>query len=75
MGVGSNTAADLGTGQFVPTNDQSQCDGRRTYVLTLGYNDGVAGSAVQFATANFSIPAPGVVVLLGLAGLTGRRRR
>ena len=76
VGVGSNTATDVRIGQFVlSANDQSQFDGRRTYVITLGYNNGVAGSAVQFATANFSIPAPGAVALLGLAGLTGRRRR
>jgi hypothetical protein len=76
VGVGSNTATDVRIGQFVlSATDPSQLDGRRTYVVTLGYNNGVAGSAVQFATANFSIPAPGAVALLGLAGLAGRRRR
>ena len=43
--------------------------------LTVGYNDGVPGSAVQFGTGTFSLPAPGAVALLGLAGLAGRRRR
>jgi hypothetical protein len=46
--------------------------------LTVGYNDGVPGTAVQFGTGTFDlgvIPAPGAVALLGLAGLAGRRRR
>ena len=47
----------------------------RTYSLTIGFNDGVPGTAVQFGSGNFSLPAPGAMALLGLAGLAGRRRR
>ena len=49
-----------------------------TFNLKIGYNNGVAGSPVQFAEATFTlgaIPAPGAIALLGLAGLAGRRRR
>jgi hypothetical protein len=45
--------------------------------LKLGYNNG-QGGGVTFADSTFfigAIPAPGAVALLGLAGLTGRRRR
>jgi len=71
VGVAPNTATDVLIGQFVV--DRGTFGG--TWSLTLGYNDGVAGSAVAFATSTFSLPAPGAVALLGLAGLTGRRRR
>jgi len=72
VGTAPNTATDVRIGQFV----LSQGDAApRTYTLTVGYNNGVAGSAVQFGTATFSLPAPGAVALLGLAGLAGRRRR
>jgi len=46
----------------------------RTYTLRTAWNNG-AGGAVQFSDASFSLPAPGAVALLGLAGLAGRRRR
>ena len=42
--------------------------------ITIGYNQGL-GTAAQFATSSFAVPAPGAVALLGLAGLAGRRRR
>ena len=60
-------------GQFV-INDAASI----TMFLKVGYNNGVAGSAVQFGEGTFTlgqIPAPGAVALLGLAGLAGRRRR
>ena len=72
VGIGANTATDVRLGQFVLSANDSAA---RTYVLTIGYNDGIAGSAVQFATGSFSLPAPGAVALIGLAGLVGRRRR
>lgn len=72
VGVGANTATDVRLGQFVLT--QGQTSGR-TYSLTIGFNDGVPGTAVQFGSGNFSLPAPGAMALLGLAGLAGRRRR
>jgi hypothetical protein len=73
VGTAPNTATDVLIGQFVIDRDAFAGN----WSLTVGFNDGVAGSAVQFATANFAIgvPAPGAVALLGLAGLAGRRRR
>jgi hypothetical protein len=72
VGGTGNTATDVRLGQFVVAAGDSAA---RTYTLTLGYNNGVAGSAVQFATSTFSLPTPGAIALLGLAGLAGRRRR
>jgi hypothetical protein len=72
VGQLNNTSTDVRLGQFVLSANDSAA---RTYTLTIGYNDGIAGSAVQFATSTFSLPAPGAVALIGLAGLVGRRRR
>jgi hypothetical protein len=72
VGQPNNTATDVRLGQFVLSQGDTAA---RTYSLTIGYNDGVQGSAVQFGSGNFSLPAPGAVALLGLAGLAGRRRR
>ncbi|MSR41236.1 MAG: hypothetical protein EXS10_04960 [Phycisphaerales bacterium] len=47
----------------------------RTFFMKVGYNNGIAGSPVQFGEGLFSLPTPGAVALLGLAGLVGRRRR
>ncbi len=42
--------------------------------MTLGY--AYLGSTVaQFGYGSFTIPAPGAIALVGLAGLIGRRRR
>ena len=74
VGTAPNTATDVRIGQFVLSAGHSA----RTMTLTVGYNDGVPGTAVQFGTNTFDlgvIPAPGAVALLGLAGLAGRRRR
>ena len=74
VGVAPNTATDVLIGQFVI--DRNAFAGN--WSLTLGYNDGIQGSAVQFGTGSFAIgtvPAPGALALLGLAGLAGRRRR
>ena len=68
-----NAAGQVLLGQFV-INDAASI----TMFLKVGYNNGVAGSAVQFGEGTFTlgqIPAPGAVALLGLAGLAGRRRR
>ncbi len=43
--------------------------------LTIAYNNGIAGSPVQFATSVIFCPAPGALSMLCLAGLTRRRRR
>jgi len=71
VGVGVNTATDVRVGQFVV---DAGADGG-TWNLKIGYNSGVAGAPVQFAETTFSLPAPGALALLGLAGLAGRRRR
>ena len=71
VGVAPNTATDVMLAQFVV--DRGSNFG--VWSLTVGYNDGVAGSAVQFATNTFGVPAPGALALLGLAGFAGRRRR
>jgi hypothetical protein len=66
-----NAQGRVKLGQFVlGTNDAPV-----TLFLKVGYNNGAAGSPVQFAEGTFTIPAPGAVALLGLAGLAGRRRR
>jgi hypothetical protein len=71
VGVGANTATDVRLGQFVV---DAGADGG-TWNLRIGYNSGVAGAPVQFGETTFSLPAPGALALLGLAGLAGRRRR
>jgi MYXO-CTERM domain-containing protein len=45
-----------------------------TSPITVSFNQGL-GTPTQFATSSFTVPAPGAVALLGLAGLAGRRRR
>ena len=42
--------------------------------ITVGFNLGL-GTPTTFATSAFTVPAPGAIALLGLAGLAGRRRR
>jgi len=76
VGTAPNTGQLVRIGQFVLSqNDATQFNGQRTFTVTLGYNNGVPGTSVLFATANFSLPAPGAIAMLGLAGLAGRRRR
>jgi hypothetical protein len=65
------TASDsVRLGQFVV--DRNANGG--TWNLKIGYTDGVS-TTVLFAETTFSLPTPGAVALLGLAGLVGRRRR
>jgi len=74
VGGAGNTATDVRIGQFVV--DAGANGG--TWNLKVGYNNGVAGSPVQFAETTFTlgvVPAPSALALLGLAGLAGRRRR
>jgi hypothetical protein len=68
-----NASGQVKLGQFVIALADENVGG--TYRLKLGYNDGVPGSAVQFADSTFTLPTPGAIALLGLAGLAGRRRR
>jgi MYXO-CTERM domain-containing protein len=75
VGQAGNLVDSTRLGQFSIARDSYA----GVWNMKLGYNNGVPGSAVQFAEATFSIgvavPAPGAIALLGLAGLTGRRRR
>ena len=73
VGQAGNLADSTRLGQFSIARDSDA----GVWNMKLGYNNGVAGSAVQFAESTFAIgvPAPGAIALLGLAGLTGRRRR
>jgi hypothetical protein len=71
VGIAPNTSTDVRIGQFVV---DAGADGG-TWNLKIGYNSGVAGASVQFAETTFSLPTPGALALLGLAGLAGRRRR
>ena len=75
VGQAGNLVDSTRLGQFSIARDSYA----GVWNMKLGYNNGVAGSAVQFAESTFSIgvavPAPGAIALLGLAGLTGRRRR
>ena len=75
VGQAGNLADSTRLGQFSIARDSDA----GVWNMKIGYNNGVAGSAVQFAESTFSIgvavPAPGAIALLGLAGLTGRRRR
>ena len=73
VGQAGNLADSTRIGQFSIARDSDA----GVWNMKIGYNNGVAGSAVQFAESTFAIgvPAPGAIALLGLAGLTGRRRR
>jgi len=74
VGQTGNLADSVRLGQFSMDRDAAAS----TWNLKIGYNNGVAGSPVQFAETTFTlgvIPAPGAIALLGLAGLAGRRRR
>jgi MYXO-CTERM domain-containing protein len=49
----------------------------RTYTLRIAVNNATVSTPV-FSDGSFTlgaVPAPGAIALLGLAGLTGRRRR
>ena len=51
VGIAPNTATDVLVGQFVI--DRGAFAG--TWTLTIGFNDGVAGSALQFGTGTFGV--------------------
>jgi hypothetical protein len=67
---GQNVNGRTLLGQFVMADSASI-----SLFMKIGYNAGVSGSPVQFGEGIFTLPAPGAVALLGLAGLAGRRRR
>jgi hypothetical protein len=51
VGTAPNTATDVRIGQFVLSAGHSA----RTMTLTVAYNDGVPGTAVQFGTSTFEL--------------------
>jgi MYXO-CTERM domain-containing protein len=71
VGTAPNTATTVKIGQFMLSAGHET----RNYTLTAGYNSGIAGQTVQFFTGGFSLPTPGAIAVLGVAGLFGRRRR
>ena len=73
VGTAPNTATQVKLGQFMlSANDTAY----RTYTLRIAVNNASASTPV-FSDGSFvlAVPAPGAIALLGLAGLTGRRRR
>ncbi len=66
---------DVRLGQFVLSAGHEA----RTFSLTIKYgNEYSLSERYEYATENFTlgaVPAPGALVLLGLAGLLGRQRR
>jgi hypothetical protein len=73
VGIPPNTGTDVLIGQFVL--DRGAYAG--IWSITIGYSDGVPGTAAQFGIGTFQmgVPTPGTLALLGLAGLASRRRR
>jgi len=71
VGIAPNTATQVKLGQFILSQGDTAF---RTYTLRTAYNNGTGGGVV-FVDGTFSLPAPGAIALLGLAGLAGRRRR
>lgn len=67
-GVNGVSGFAIMIGQFVFTGDIFVFEGE------MAANEG-AGTNVNFGSGFFEIPAPGALALLGLAGLTARRRR
>ena len=72
VGTAPNTATQVKLGQFVLSANDTAF---RTYTLRIAVNNATV-SAPVFSDGSFTlVPAPGAIALLGLAGLTGRRRR
>ena len=71
VGTAPNTATQVKLGQFMLSANDTAF---RTYTLRIAVNNATV-SAPVFSDGSFNIPAPGAIALLGLAGLTGRRRR
>ena len=65
-------------GGLVKVLQIARVSGDNTYFqasMSIGYNNGLAGSVIQFGNGSFAIPAPSVAALMLLTGLTGRTRR
>lgn len=71
VGNGPNTATTVKIAQFIlSANDPTN----RMYSFTVGYNNGAGGPAT-FGTDSVLCPTPGAIALMGLVGLSKRRRR
>jgi hypothetical protein len=70
VGVAPNTATQVKLAQFV-VSQSADCP---RFTLRIAYNNGQGGGVV-FAAGEILCPTPSAIALLGLAGLTGRRRR
>ncbi len=73
VGTAPNTATTVKIGQFMLSANDTAF---RTYTLRIAVNN-ASSSTPTFSDGSFClcVPAPGAIALLGLAGLTGRRRR
>ena len=71
VGTAPNTATQVKLGQFMLSANDTAF---RTYTLRIAVNNASVATPV-FSDGSFNLPAPGAIALLGLAGLTGRRRR
>ena len=71
VGIAPNTATQVKLGQFMLSANDTAF---RTYTLRIAVNNASVPTPV-FSDGSFNLPAPGAIALLGLAGLTGRRRR
>jgi hypothetical protein len=71
VGTAPNTATQVKLGQFMLSANDTAF---RTYTLRIAVNNATVSTPV-FSDGSFNLPAPGAIALLGLAGLTGRRRR
>jgi len=71
VGVNNNSATEVLLGQFILSASDTAV---RTYQLTVSWNLQGVTTATN-STSTFTLPAPGALALLGLAGVAGRRRR
>ena len=71
VGTAPNTATQVKIGQFMLSANDAAF---RTYTMRIAVNNASASTPV-FSDGSFNLPTPGAIALLGLAGLTGRRRR
>ena len=73
VGTAPNTATQVKLGQFMLSANDAAF---RTYTMRIAVNNASASTPVFSAgSVVLAVPAPGAIALLGLAGLTGRRRR
>jgi len=74
LGFANNDAADMGSGQTLLMQLTTTGD-TVTYDLEIQVRTNGAGKTFDEAEGVISIPAPGALALLGIAGLASRRRR